>query len=89
MSEPTYTVRLIIAQYKQSYPHELMPNVVDAWDEYTMDSNPEGYQEALDKHRAKEGDDYEYGGVRELIVELPQSAVTKLFDPVTVSFKEN
>lgn len=88
MSEPTYTIHLIVAQYKQSRPGEFMPTVVDAWDEYTFEINEEGYQESLAKHRAKEGTDYETMGVRELQVVLPQSAITNLFDPAVITFKD-
>lgn len=70
-------IRLIIAQYKERYPGEYMPNVVDAWDEYVLEDNWEGYQESLAKHKAREDSDYE--AVRELIVTVPDEAILKLF----------
>lgn len=70
-------IRLIIAQYPQQYDGQYMPNVVDAWDEYAMDGNEEGYAEALAKHQAKLGIDYE--AVRELTVTVPDQVVTDLF----------
>jgi hypothetical protein len=73
-------IRLIIAQYKQSYPGEYMPNVVDAWDEYVLEDNWQGYEEALAKHKAGEGTDYEPNGVKELIVTVPDDVITGLFD---------
>jgi hypothetical protein len=52
-----------------------MPNVVDAWDEFTMEENPQGYYEALKKARKEHGVD----AVRELQIELPQSAILDLY----------
>lgn len=71
-----YRIRLIIAQWKCSYPGELMPNVVDAWDDYVLQDNWDGYEEALKSHRDRVGTDYEW--VRELDVQVPESVVSAL-----------
>jgi hypothetical protein len=91
VSEPTIKLHLIVAQYKQAYGGQYMPNVVDCWDEYALEDNYEGYQEALTRHHAKEGTDYEIMGVRELTVEIPESAITGLFKVAVVKgqAKEN
>lgn len=70
-------LHMIVAQYKESYPGELMPNVVDVWDEFVMDDNPDGYRKELKRHEALVGT--EYSGVRELVVTLPDEVVTDLF----------
>jgi hypothetical protein len=71
-------INLIIAQYAQSYDGQYMPNVIDAWDEFTLEDNQEGYNEALAKaqQRVLDGD---YEAVRELAVIVPDEAVTGLF----------
>lgn len=71
-------IRLIIAQHKCDYPGQFMPNVVDAWDEYTLEDNWQGYEEALRKYTDLVGTAYE--SVRELIVTIPDRSVTDLFD---------
>lgn len=81
-------IHMIVVQYNQRYPGEYMPNVVDVWDEYTMDENPDGYLESLRKHEAMVPKDYE--AVRELIVHVPDDAITSLFDiPETIGRVEH
>jgi hypothetical protein len=70
-------ITLIIGQYKQNYPGQLMPNVLDAWDEFAMDENNEGFQESLKKFEGwvpKELD-----AVRTLDVIIPDDVVLDLF----------
>ena len=69
-------VRLIFAQYKQGYPGELCPNVVDAWDEYALDENYSGFEESLKKHEALVGEEYEW--VKCLNVRVPDDAIYAL-----------
>lgn len=71
-------IRLIIAQYRNRYPGEHAPNVVDAWDEYTLMDNWEGYNEALRKHQEMVPSEYE--AVRELTITVPDIAVDSLFE---------
>lgn len=78
----TYDVTLVIAQYTQRYAGEYAPNVVDAWDEYVIADNNEGFNESLAKHEARVGKDYEW--VRTLVVTIPQDVVFSLADPPTV-----
>ena len=79
MSHPDYEIRLIIAQYKQGYPGQYMPNVMEAWDEYVLEDNQSGYEEKLKEHRDRIGKDYE--DVKELIVVVPQDTILDLFAP--------
>lgn len=56
------------------------PWVQSAWDEYTIDENPEGFQRDIEK--AKEmHKDYE---VRLGIIEVPDNFFSKIFDPPVV-----
>lgn len=75
-------IRLIIAQYPQNYPGESMPNVVDAWDEYTLDDNYEGYEAALKHHQDQVGTTYE--AVRVAVIQVPDQAILDLFEPPTL-----
>jgi hypothetical protein len=77
-------VRLIIVQYKCLYPGQFAPNVADAWDEYTLEDNYEGFEKAVAEHEARRGVDYERDGVKVLDVEVPTSAVEALFEVPTV-----
>ena len=51
--------------------------IMDAWDEFSIENNPEGYQESLDKLR----DSYGYNNVHVLVVQIPFENVTKMFKP--------
>lgn len=73
-------IYLIVAKYHDTYADATMPSVVDAWDEYTMDDNPEGYPESLRQHLDQVGRGG-YAGVNELTIEIPDEAVRKLFTP--------
>lgn len=75
-------VRLIIAQYPVRYAGELAPNVVDAWDEYTLEDNYEGYEQSLRSHEAMVGKEYE--AVVVLNVNVPDAAIDALFQVAEV-----
>lgn len=76
-------IRMIIGQYPESYPGEYMPNVLDAWDEYVLEDNYEGFEEKLQKYKSwvQEG---ELEAVRVLDVEISDDAVLDLFKVPTV-----
>lgn len=76
-------IKIIIAQYPQSYPGQYMPNVVDAWDEFTLEDNWEGFETSLKKHEALALDGT-YEGVRVLDVIVPDASVLALFQTPTV-----
>lgn len=78
-------VNLIIAQYNVSYPGELMPNVMDAWDEFALEENFEGYEESLKRYEARVGLNYEW--VRVLVVDIPDDVVENLNKPPVVVAK--
>lgn len=71
-------LRCIVAQPIQVYAGQLLPEIVDAWGEYTIEDNPEGYAKALREHQQAVGTDYE--AVRELVLEVPESVLTGLFE---------
>lgn len=72
-------IRLIVGQYPQSYDGQLMPNVLDAWDEFVLEDNYEGFAEKLAEYESwvTKGD---LEAVRVLDVIVPDIAVTGLFD---------
>lgn len=72
-------IRLIIGQYPQQYDGQLMPNVLDAWDEFVLDDNQEGFDKKLAEYESwvLKGD---LEAVRVLDVTIPDFAVTTLFD---------
>lgn len=76
-------IRLIVVQYPQRYEGELMPNIVDAWDEYVLEDNYVGFEEALQRHQAMAGPSTDsnraYDAVSVLDVEIPDKAVLDLF----------
>lgn len=51
------------------------PWVAGAWDEYSIDNNPEGYNEELEKHKSKSCQ------VRVLPIIVPEANVMALFNP--------
>lgn len=73
-------IHLIIAQYKGCPLPNFMPNVIDAWDEFTLEDNWSGFAEAVEK--AEASDNYEK--VRTLIVNIPDDAVVNLFKTPSV-----
>jgi hypothetical protein len=78
-------INLIVAQYKQAYDGQYMPNVVDAWDEYVMEDNHKGFYDSLCEHEARVNKDYDW--VRVLVVEVPDDVVTNLATPPVVKAK--
>ena len=52
----------------------------EAWDEYTIDENPEGFDEAIEKAHKEYGGDH----VRVLQVRIPKGSLAKPFEVPTV-----
>ena len=46
-------IHLIVAQYPQQYDGQYMPNVVDAWDEFVLEDNYEGFVDSLNEHKKR------------------------------------
>jgi hypothetical protein len=69
-------IHLIIVQYKGCPIPQYMPNVVDAWDEYTLEDNWRGFEEALAKAKANDA----YEEVKTAIVSIPANDILSLFD---------
>lgn len=67
-------LHLIVGYYKGADRDREMPNVIDAWDEYCVDGNEQGFEDAIKK--AKE----DCEDVRLLDLNIPEKAVTSLFD---------
>jgi hypothetical protein len=75
-------VRLIMAQYKCAYPGQYAPNVVAAWDEYTLEDNWEGYVRERGEFKAQVPNDFDW--VRELVINVPDDAIDRLAEPPEV-----
>jgi hypothetical protein len=73
-------IRLIVVWYDG----QDVPEVAHAWDDYTYDENPEGFEETLAKAKKDVG---EKGEVRVGIVRVPNDWLEGLFKPVEVGGK--
>lgn len=77
-------VRCIIVQRKSHYVGEFAPELWDAWSEYVLEDNPDGYAKKLGEAHKLLGT--ELTGVRELEVIIPEGVITDLFRvPTTVA----
>lgn len=60
------------------------PELLEAWDEFTVDSNPDGWREAVDAaYAAVESDDSGHG-IRYIDVKINYGVVERAFWPVEV-----
>jgi hypothetical protein len=59
------------------------PELVVAWDEYCIDSNPEGYAEDVQKSLASWGDDFDQA--RTIRLSIDDTTLLRAFAPVKVS----
>lgn len=58
---------------------EETPWIINAWDEWTMDANPSGFDEACEQAEERAGADAQ---IRIGIIEVPDSFLFDLFKPV-------
>lgn len=58
------------------------PELIEAWDEYTIDGYPEGFDEACDKALASIGSDLVQWRI--IDIEVPYNAVEAAFQPVKI-----
>lgn len=49
-------LHILFIQRKEEYPLEYAPEALVVWDEYAMDENPEGFDEACAKALKEHGD---------------------------------
>ncbi len=61
------------------------PELMEAWDEYTIDSYPEGFTEACEKAIASWGDDLYAHRYIDLHIDLEEISAT--FDPPVINAK--
>lgn len=73
-----YSIHLLVTKHHDTYPGEHAPEVLDAIDEFTLDSNPDAWDDAVKKAKATYGDDMPLG---HLIVTIDQAAVDHALDP--------
>jgi hypothetical protein len=72
-------IKLIVVQ--QITESDTLYWTAGAWDEYTLDENPEGFSEDVAKHVARHGE----GSVRIVDVRIPEGTFAKAFAPLTVT----
>ena len=58
-------------------PESDVPEALDCWDEYTIDENPDGFEEAIRTHKAKS----DFAAVSVVIVSISTKAVMAILDP--------
>lgn len=76
-------IHLIVGQRVETYDGEYAPEVLDAWDENTLDENRDGFREAFAKHEGDKG----LAMVRELIVDVMDADIERLFKVPVVKAK--
>lgn len=52
-------LHILFGQRMQRYDGEYAPEPLECWSEYEVDENPEGFQEAIKKHQAKLGNEFD------------------------------
>ena len=74
-------LHLLVGQRVEDYSGQYGPEVLDCWGEYDVESNPEGFEEALRRFRGEK----HFSEVRELIVQVDDEVFTRLFKPAVVT----
>lgn len=76
MSEPTHKVQiyLVVGLYEADTPHSYW-QVGDAWDEYSLEANPSGLDEAVAKLKAGDADEVATFGI-----EVDQDVIDRRFE---------
>lgn len=72
---------ILFIQRKENFPMEYAPEALVVWDEYAMEENPEGFEEACAKTLKEHGDQVfahrvvrlrvDQEKIRELLIETP------------------
>lgn len=71
-------LHVIFGQRVCSYEGEYAPEVLDCWDGYTVDENPEGFDQAVQKARSRTfGDAPEFSSVAVIDVTIDGDAVDR------------
>lgn len=79
----TITLHTLWGQYKQRYQGEHAPELLLAWDEYTVEANHEGWTTAVDEALQRyRGDIVDHGFLN---IEVPLEAVLDLFETKAVA----
>lgn len=72
-------IHVLFAQRKESYPGEYGPEVLLAWDEFSVDENPDGFDEAVRETAKKNAG--EMSAIRLVALEVDQHAIRELLVP--------
>ncbi len=79
-------IRTIWYQYPESYPGQLMPNLMDAADEYLDDDNPTYFQDKIvDAERLLSTGDISAFEI--IVLEVDEESITDAFEPLVVKAK--
>ncbi len=73
---------ILFGQRPCRYEDEYAPEALIVWDEFAVDENPGGYEEALDKERAKYAS--EMTAMRVIAVEVDGDKISKLLNATPV-----
>jgi hypothetical protein len=69
-------LHILFIQRKESYPGECAPEALVVWDEYSVDENPEGFENAIKLSLAGQGSDV--AAHRVIRVRVDQERIHKL-----------
>lgn len=69
-------VHILFILRKESYPEEHAPEARIVWDEFSVDENPQGFEEACAKDLKEVGDDIQ--AHRVIPVNVPQAEIRRL-----------
>lgn len=83
-------LHVLFIQRTEDYPGQHAPEARLVWDEYSVDENPEGFEEAIASDLAKCGDDVEFsrvitlevdhGQIREILCGTPKISARVIAD---------
>lgn len=66
-------LHILFIQRKESYHEQYAPEALVVWDEYSMEANPEGFEEACEKALKDAGDEVMASTV--VVVSVNQAAI--------------
>jgi hypothetical protein len=71
-------IRMLWGKRPEAYPGEYAPELMLAWDEYCLDDNEAGYQEAKAAAIKSWGSDFVQG--QEIVISIPDDALNRAFE---------
>lgn len=71
-------LHILFGQRKQRYDGEYGPEVLDCWDEYSINENPDGYETAMAGAMAAQAS--EMSAMRVIVVEVDGDKIERLLN---------